>query len=144
MQEEPSLFLPGLGKGRMGSWPPTSVPHFMSTCSPKPSDLPLPRLTELGLLTRSSSCRGSSRGACEGHRVWAKPPAGTWFEQMPGTISPRVTGHLATHLAVKLVYELLETVDLQSPLHLCLRAPPWGGGERGHQPVSLRLRGLLG
>ena len=44
---------------------------------------------------------------------------------------PWGTGHSDAHLALELVDELLETVDLEPPLHLSLRTAPWGWGPRG-------------
>lgn len=43
-----------------------------------------------------------------------------WLGQVRQKPSLRVTGHSASYLALKLVYELLEAVDLQPPLQLSL------------------------
>lgn len=42
-----------------------------------------------------------------------------WLGHVPQK-SSRGTGHPATYLAFKLVYELLEAIDLQPPLQFCL------------------------
>lgn len=107
------------GRGQVGSWP-FEPPYFMSEhlLARNLAAYASRRLTESGPLVRSSSCRGSSRGACERHGVWARLPTCACFGQVPGRSTPWSTGH--THLAFELVDELLEAVDLEPPLHLSL------------------------
>lgn len=110
-------------RGQVGSWP-RERPHFVTATPRHPATHRFPRLTESSPLVSSSSRRGSSLGDCEGEKVWARPLACGRLGQIPGRCTPK--GHSDAHLALELVNELLETVDLEPPLHLSLRTPPWG------------------